>query len=133
MHRTALTRALHRRSFSTTTPKEFATVLSPEIGTFELDFDSNASRIADDPVPLLGFRPARVNGVARPAPQPLPAPVLYDGPAMGSRARTLSTAGPRPTSLGPVTTFDGPSRLRSVSTRSFVPVSRGVAVALSYI
>ncbi|KAI0029294.1 hypothetical protein K488DRAFT_73081 [Vararia minispora EC-137] len=127
MHRgpALASRAIKRRSLSTTSTKEFASVLSVD-GAHGDGFDvfDVSERQDGDPLPLIGFSTSRRFSTApRPAPRAMPAPVLYDGPSKGVPARPMSTATRHPTSLGPVMTFDGPSRLRSIAARGATPAS----------
>ncbi|VDB96846.1 unnamed protein product [Peniophora sp. CBMAI 1063] len=111
MHRAA--QHIRRQSLSTTVARESSTLMSASAtevtahDAFDLPYHTDPSS------PLVGFsHTRRLTSMSKAAspPPPMPAALLFDGPALTKQGRAPSR--PHATSLGPVLKFDGPSRSR---------------------
>ena len=116
---------IRRQSLSTTVAKESSSAImsasaieSASIDAFDLPY-----HIGDHQAPLVGYSHARrLSTVAKAPPPPMPAALLFDGPALTKQGRSPSR--PHATSLGPAMKFNGPSRPRHAGTeRVIVEVS----------
>ena len=130
MHRAA--HHIRRQSLSTTVARESSVLMSASatdstaLDAFELPY-----QIGDTTSPLVGYSHVRrltsVSKAASPPP-PMPAALLFDGPALTKQGRAPSR--PHATSLGPALKFDGPSRSRHAGAeRVIVEVSMPFRVA----